>query len=152
MRISRLSKYLNIALVCICFAFTSNAQFVPTYQVIADSSFVLPLVTSFGGSPTAFAKNGSVAKNPLGGTKYEFTYLNDPGFIGVDTVQFNIFIAPGSITHAIAYIDVVPSIINANNDFTTTTVGQSVEINVLYNDYSSMNILNLTSIPVVLST
>lgn len=125
------------------------SQYVPTYQIIADEPLVFPNVTSFGGSPNAFADNGTVAKNPLGGTQYEFTYLNSTGFLGIDTVQFNFFVSPGNIVHSIAYVDVVPSIINANNDFTTTDVDQAVEINVISNDYSSMNILNLTGIPVV---
>ncbi len=149
MRLSQVYGYLFVALLSMGITFDVSAQTVPTYQTIADSSLTFPIVTSFGGSPSAFAKNGTVAKNALGGTKYEFTYLNNPGFIGIDTVQFNIFIAPGNIIHEIAYVDVVPSIINANSDFTTTAVGQAAEVNVLANDYSSMNVLNLTSIPVV---
>ena len=149
MRLSQVYVYLFVALLSMGITFDLSAQTVPAYQTIADTSLTFPIVTSFGGSPSAFAKNGTVAKNAIGGTKYEFTYLNNPGFIGIDTVQFNIFIAPGNIIHEIAYVDVVPSIINANSDFTTTAVGQAAEVNVLSNDYSSMNVLNLTSIPVV---
>lgn len=138
-----------VALIATVSSISIYAQFIPTYQVISDDPLVLPLVTSFGGSPTAFADNGFVAKNPLGGTQYEFTYFNNPGFVGVDTVQFNFFVSPGNIVHSIVYIDVVPSIIEATNDFTTTAVDQFIEINVLDNDFSSMNVLNLTSIPVV---
>jgi len=126
-----------------------DAQYIPVYQTIADESITFPTITSFGGSPTAFAKNGSIAKTPLGGTKYDFTYVNDPGFLGIDTIQFNYFVSPGNITHSIAYVEVVPSIIIANSDFSTTTIGQAVEVNVLSNDYSSMNILELASIPIV---
>ncbi len=148
MRISNLYKLVLLAAIAMS---TSSlfAQHVPTYRVVADESLVFPNITSFGGSPSAFADNGSVAKNPLGGNQYEFTYLNNPGFIGVDTVQFNFFVSPGNITHSIAYVDVVPSIIDANNDFRTTDVDVAVEVNVLNNDYSSMDILNLKSIPVV---
>ena len=149
MRLSQVLKCLCIALMSLCFSYDAIAQSVPTYEVIADSSLTFPTVISFGGSPSAFAKNGTVAKTPLGGTKYDFTYLNSPGFIGIDTVQFNYFVAPGSIVHAIAYVEVVPSIIIANSDFATSSVGQAIEVNVLSNDYSSMNVLNLTSIPVV---
>jgi len=149
MRLSRVLKCLCIALLSMCLSYDAFAQYVPTYQVIADSSVTFPTIISFGGSPSAFAKNGTVAKTPLGGTKYDFTYLNSPGFIGMDTVQFNYFVAPGSIVHSVAYVDVVPSIITANSDFATSSVGQAVEVNVLSNDYSSMNVLNLTSIPVV---
>jgi len=149
MRLSRLFKCLCLALLSMCFSYDAVSQYVPTYEVIADSSITFPTVISFGGSPSAFAKNGSVAKVPLGGTKYDFTYLNTPGFIGIDTVQFNYFVAPGSIVHAIAYVEVVPSIIRANSDFAISSVGQAIEVNVLSNDYSSMNVLNLTSIPVV---
>ena len=149
MRISNLYKIVLVAFLAIGTSIATYAQIVPTYQVIAGESLTFPNVTSFGGSASAFADNGSIAKTPLGGSQYQFTYLNDPGFLGVDTVQFNFFVSPGNIAHAIAYVDVVPSIINANNDFATTDLDQAVEVNVLINDYSSMGILNLTSIPVV---
>ena len=149
MRISHLYKIVLVALFAIGTSLSVYAQFVPTYQVIAGESLVFPNVTSFGGTATAFADNGSIIKNPLGGTQYQFTYISDPGFLGVDTVQFNFFVSPGNITHSIAYVDVVPSIINANNDFATTNLDQAIEVNVLNNDFSSMGILELTSIPVV---
>ena len=123
-----------------------NAQYVPIEEVITGETLVIP-ITSFGGSPTGFAKHGTVTKTYLGGTSYELHYTPDSGYIGLDTLNTNFWTSPGNISHSLHYINVILSKVTAESDYAVTDESVPVEVNVLANDFSSEGTLTLEGIP-----
>lgn len=148
MNISVKIRHLIIGLLLFAGIGVAQAQYVPVVEVIAGDTLVFP-ITSFGNTPTAFAKHGTITKKPLGGTSYEFCYVSNPGYLGLDTLNFNFWTSPWAISHEMVYVDVVPSQVTANSDYVVTDEGVPVELNVLANDTGSNNYLELKSIPVV---
>lgn len=78
-------------------------------------------------------------------------YEPDAGFIGKDTVEVYYYRHLGNGNsigaYRIYYITVVPSYLFAVNDYASTLSGQSVEINVLSNDYGNGTNLTVSDVP-----
>lgn len=83
---------------------------------------------------------------PLGSNNYKIVY-NNPANPGKDTVTIHLKKPPqGFSTYRIIEITVIPSLVNAENDFTTTLVGQNKTIQVTTNDISNRGVLNLREV------
>lgn len=97
---------------------------------------------------TKFGIKAPGGQNP--GVNHLF-YTPDPGFIGHDTIEVYYHRSLGNGNSIGAYkiynITVVPSFLYAENDYASTSMGQSVEINVLTNDYGNGTNLTITDIP-----
>lgn len=78
-------------------------------------------------------------------------YEPDSGFIGKDTIEVYYYRSLGNGNsigaYRIYYITVVPSFLIAVNDYASTLSGQSVEIDVLSNDYGNGSNLTVSEIP-----
>ena len=141
-------RHIIASLALIFGAGVLQGQYVPVEEVITGETLTFP-VTSFGGSPTGYAKHGSVTKNIIGGTSFEMIYTPDPLYLGLDTLNLNFWISPGNIGHSLHYINVIASKVTANSDYVVTTEGVAIQTNVLANDYSSEGSLTLEGIPIV---
>jgi hypothetical protein len=80
---------------------------------------------------------------------YKLTYTPQNGFIGQDFIRISRWTCP-IVSQCFQYIDVyitvVPAKVLARQDNVATQVGVPVSINVLNNDFSSRNVLVLSSI------
>ena len=148
MNISNKIRHLILGFLLFAGIGVSSAQYVPLEEVISGDTLVFP-ITSLGNSPTAFSKHGSFTKKYLGGSSYEMCYVSDSAYLGLDTLNFNYWTSPWAIAHDLVYVNVVASQVSANSDYIVTNEGVPIEINVLENDESSNNFLELKSIPVV---
>jgi hypothetical protein len=97
-------------------------------------------------------EHGTVSWNEIAPFVYDMVYSPDDGFIGDDSLRFLVWKNNGpffTYEYLKFKIHVAPSLVNAVHDYATTSINQSVTVNVLNNDFSSNGVLNLISIPLV---
>lgn len=81
-------------------------------------------------------------------------YKPDPGFYGVDNFLVEYYVLPPNgnwpLEKVERYIEIVvrPSYLVVEDDFTTTSFGQAVNIDVLANDFSNASIISVEALPV----
>ena len=89
---------------------------------------------------------------PGGGSNpyvYRVVYTPDPGFMGTDTfaIEYNYYGSYPYLTYRGFRVSVYPSSLLLKEDYSTTTTGTPVLVNVLANDHSSEGGLVLTEVP-----
>lgn len=115
-------------------------------QINQQASNGTAFLINQNGNPSNFGIAGTPADNFL-------KYTPNPGFYGYDHFTVLYYVRNndngyGSHLESISIqILVLPSITVAENDYATTTVGQTVEIDVLANDFSSGTNLTISSLP-----
>jgi len=82
--------------------------------------------------------------SPDGFHEYRLWYKPDLDYVGYDTVSIQ-YIDPATASPAFLYfaIEIIEYEVVANNDYKAADIGETVTINVLENDYSSSNVVNL---------
>jgi hypothetical protein len=91
-------------------------------------------------------------ESPANSFNYHLVYTPNDGYIGDDSFRFLIWknTSPVFTPEYLKFeVHIAPSLVTAVYDYATTTVGQSVTIDVLDNDYSSNGVLILRNIPLV---
>jgi hypothetical protein len=80
---------------------------------------------------------------------YQVRYTPNAGFVGMDTfaLEYNYYGSYPFLTYRGFRVSVFPSLLNARQDFATTSEGTPVSIPVLDNDNTSNGTLTLTEIP-----
>lgn len=124
----------------------------PVYQnVPATYSFVSTpnnpgIVTApTHGTATLTKKNPGVPSN----FEWVLTYTPNPDYIGNDFIKISYFSSPSSLKFAAISITVEPARVTAVHDYATTSMANSVDIEVLANDFSSNGVKIIAAIPLV---
>jgi hypothetical protein len=98
----------------------------------------------------------SILQLPINGTveiieespfNYVLTYQPTIGFLGTDFIRIVVWNSPVQWEYRNLEITVIPAKVDANPDYVTTYLNQSVDIDVTANDFSSNGVKNLTYIP-----
>ncbi len=117
-----------------------------------ESNPIYPVISVHATNGTDCLEGGSNCNLGVTGDN-TLTYTPNPGFLGNDTIQIRYWIinypATGYWVETGIVISVVPSIVDAVSDFTTTNTNVPVVIDVTENDSSSEGAVSLSSISVV---
>jgi hypothetical protein len=129
------------------FSLYSQAIVLETYQNTS-------LVHNFSSSPfapqiTEKPENGSARLLNLGNGQYDLVYDPGAGFIGADELEYSYWAPPSDYKRVTVYINVLPSEVNAIQDFAGTPTNISVDIDVLNNDESTSGSLAISNISMV---
>ncbi len=135
--------------VLIALSTAAWGQLVPislqTYDGIAVKDTFTSVFTPQWGTPTP--ANGTATFKNIGGSKYELTYVSNPGFNGTD--NFRLIYSPVSLFSYVRdyKVEVNASQIIANHDYAFAAKNSTASIDVLSNDFSSNGVLDLKVIP-----
>ncbi len=91
--------------------------------------------------------NGQVQLNNLGSYNWEVIYTPDEDYYGPD--NFELYYFSGTLKKLQVHVDVLPAKVVAFRDYTSTTAGTPVSVEVLANDFSSNDVFILSAIPAV---
>ena len=144
--------YLIKAVLALCLMLSAmivSAQNYINHTLMVDEEFELIFETlSTPNNPQDF-NHGTAGRDFLqvngnGFTEYRLWYTPDPGFIGLDTLSIQ-YVDPATASSAFYYIafEIVQYVVDAENDFVSANIDEVVTINVLDNDYTSSEIINL---------
>ena len=137
---------------------SQGVVFVDTFALSTDTIHVsFEHFFNFDPSIATFPGNGQASlqfvSNSCGiGKNYEAVYVPNTGFTGYDYFEVNFFnkgfscYFQGIPTILAVRVAVYPSYLHAEDDYATTTSGNSVELLVLNNDTTSANSLTLNSV------
>lgn len=117
---------------------------------------------TFQGTPANFSiesfRDPSITTGPTNGTvdheeepdgTFNFSYTPDIGFIGIDQIQFTVWTTFLSFEYVVYEITVLPSKVEAVQDYVTSIRDLPIQVNALENDITSNGGLYLKSIPLV---
>lgn len=90
---------------------------------------------------------GQVQLTNLGSFQWEVTYTPDEDYYGPD--NFELYYFSGTLKILKVHVDVLPAKVIAFRDYSSTTTGNPVTIEVLANDFSSNDVFILSAIPAV---
>ena len=93
-------------------------------------------------------EHGTVEITDLGSNEYKLTYTPDPGYVGSDFTKIFVWVGVSFEGKEIA-IEVLPSKVQAQPDFTYTYANAPVDIDVLVNDEGSSTALTLKRVLLV---
>ncbi|KAA3633692.1 MAG: hypothetical protein DWQ02_12725, partial [Bacteroidetes bacterium] len=91
--------------------------------------------------------NGQVQLNNLGSYNWEVIYTPDEDYYGPD--DFELYFFSGTLKTLKVHVDVLPAKVIAFRDYTSTSAGTPVTVEVLANDFSSNDVFILSAIPAV---
>ena len=163
MNISRLNiRKLLTPLILFLLPLWTVAQ-VEYYEVIANESVIHEFAScGNAGQVIQLASNGTHSLNGEEGETYGnaecdanpnvLEYFPNFDFIGLDTMKISYYqddpiIGPIYTTSTLVF-EVVPALVDAVDDYVVTSPGTSIDIDVLSNDESNVNI-NLSNIPLI---
>jgi hypothetical protein len=119
------------------------------YTIIENTTFQYELPPSFDPYITQQPQNGTASITSSNGTDY-LEYTPDVGYRGLDSIQVYLFIPPFDEMVLGFELNVVPSVVIAQNDYEMELSPVSItEIPVLENDSTSTGNLYLKNISVV---
>lgn len=129
------------------FSLYSQAIVLETYQ---NTSLVHNFSSSpFGPQITEKPENGTARLLNLGGGQYDLVYEPGAGFIGADELEYSFWVPPATPKRVTVYINVLPSVVNAIQDFAGTPTNIAVDIDVLNNDEATSGNLTISNISLV---
>lgn len=123
---------------------------IPTVTIELQTFKNLPVEHEFTSSPGPASiyqapTHGTTTKETISTFNYRITYQPEEDYTGDDSYELYFF--SGTLKRMIVHVEVLPYLVEAKHDFATTTMGQSVSIPVLDNDYSSNEVFLLAAIP-----
>lgn len=140
------------AVLAICLMLSAvivSAQNYVNHTLMVDEEFELIFETLYTPGSAQGYSNGTAGRqfiqvNGNGFHDYRLWYQPNPGYIGPDTLSIQ-YTDPATSSSAFIYIafNIVEFEVTAKNDFVSAEINDVVTINVLENDYSSSEIINL---------
>lgn len=91
--------------------------------------------------------HGQVQLTNLGSFQWDVTYTPNEDYYGPD--NFELYYFSGTLKILKVHVDVLPAKVIAFRDYSSTTAGSPVTIEVLANDFSSNDVFILSAIPAV---
>ncbi|MEM9824110.1 MAG: Ig-like domain-containing protein [Bacteroidota bacterium] len=145
-------KHLALWLFVLLYGSSSFAQGYQQFQILQDEVFEYYFFSSVTPTNPSNPSNGVADIDYVGvqngQLRYVLRYTPDPGFVGIDSTDFQYFINLDAI-HLYFEIEVVEHQVVAENDYHAMATGTTATIDILGNDFSSSGIYNLLDLPLV---
>lgn len=125
---------------------TSFAQITKEVDVYQGTSKTVQLQSAYG-TPQRNSDpldGNSFELIEVNGTNFVYEYTPDPAFLGYDAFSYKVFSAPFTQEIYTLHMNVMASMVEANDDFIHYTSQDEIIINVLANDEASSSNLNVT--------